>query len=112
MELSNERIKGLMGQIFDKSYFSPNELKSVIVEESIADFIMRETNSSRVYTVVELQAMPMGTMFEHSLRGRCWISAKSDGKKCVHFQSGGTMNILQDGDPWNKPMRILYMPKG
>ncbi len=112
MELPNERIKSLMAAVFDRAYFASPDVKDSIIAEALDGFIEKETNAAKVYTVAELQAMPVGTMFEHSVRGRCWVVAKTDGTKCVRFQSGGTINLLLNGDPWNKPMRVLYTPKG
>lgn len=112
MELSAEGARQLMSLVYDKSYFGSPDHKDEFIKEVIEEFSSRENKAFRVFTVEELRAMPEGSIFEHSKRGRCWIVAKADGKKCVAFQEGGTLNLIQNGSPWDQPMRMIYSEKG
>jgi hypothetical protein len=112
MDLSIPKIRQLMTSVYDIAYFGSDEEKQEVIKEALGGFMSKETQEFRIYTVEELRTLSEGVIFEHSKRGRCWITSKADGVKCVAFQSGGVLKLVRNDDPWDQPMRMIYSEKG
>ena len=112
MEISTDKISKLMSKVYDTSYFGSPDQCDAYIKELLEEFESKENQEFRIYTVEELRAMPEGTIFEHSKRGRFWITVKSNKLKCATFQQGGTINLIQNGNPWDQPIKMIYSEKG
>ena len=110
MEFSTETLKQLLGDAFDLGYQNSNEFKNELIEELLSKMqTMKVEEKFRIYKCDELRSLPEGTLFQHSTRGRCWIIVRSDGSKAVQFQKkGGAIGIVQDNEPWDRPMMLMH----
>lgn len=107
MELTVETLKHLLGNAFDFGYRNSHEFKDELINELMSNIQPEE--KYRVYKCEELKAMPEGTLFHHTTRGRCWIVIRPDGKKAMQFSKGGsTIGIINDNEPWDRPMKLLH----
>ncbi len=61
----------------------------------------------RLYSLRELDLLPIGTIFWHSERGPCWIENTTSGKAML-FENGEQVNLAERNlHPWNKPMLLI-----
>jgi hypothetical protein len=113
MELTNETLRQLLKDAFDLGYNNSSEFRVELIEELLSSFWKNQeakakTEEYRVYSYEELQKMPEGTIFQHSDRGRGWIVVKSGSERRMQFQKGGLVAIINNQEPWDKPMKLLH----
>jgi hypothetical protein len=121
MELSTDKLRAVVAEAFDLGYHNSAELKDQLIDELITRCMVKEEPQYRIFKVAELKQMPVGALFQHSTRGRCWIEAKPDGTKQMRFEnpgaksdagkeerSGKTVSLSTDDEPWDRPMRLLH----
>jgi hypothetical protein len=60
----------------------------------------------RVYTVKEISQRPIGTMFEHTSLGKCWIDG-TEKLKHMTFENGSVFHLLEDDEPWLEKIREI-----
>lgn len=113
MDISTERLKNLLGEAFELGYQNSAELKNQLLEELMlrAETEVSLEDKYKIYKVEELRNQPVGAVFQHMTRGRGWIIQKHDGSKWMEFQKGSVVGFNQDGDPWDRPMRLLHAEK-
>jgi hypothetical protein len=111
MEITPEQLKKLLGEAFDQGYENSQEFKEQCIEEILAGYKDRQEEQYRIFKVAELKGMPEGTIFHHSTRGRCWIIGLPDGTKQMQFEKGQKLNLTNDNEPWDRPMRLLHTEK-
>lgn len=115
MELSIDTLKQLLGDAFDLGYHNSNEFKHDLIEELLGRLDRLQTvkteEAYRIFKCEELKAMPEGTIFQHTTRGRCWVIVRPDGSKAVQFQKGGIVGLISDNEPWDRPMKLLHSEK-
>ncbi len=121
MEISTEALKTLLGEAFDLGYQQSAEFKDDLIQELMTKVPTKsKDNTFKVYTVTELREFPEGTLFEHKTRGRCWVVLRQK-EKAIQFQKGGQVvslpekgqivGLISDGEPWDKPMKLLHSEK-
>jgi hypothetical protein len=108
MEISVELLKKALGEAFDLGYSNSNEFKNDLIDELLSQLRKTPSEEYRVYKCAELKKMPEGTIFNHVTRGRCWIVNRSDGTKAMKFQKGDVIGLLNDNEPWDRPMKLLH----
>lgn len=107
MELSLENLLEIIREAFDAGLTGTPDLRPQIEEELLARFKVKIKANIKVWTVEKLREMPVGSIFDHSLKGRCSIAEHSNGAKFMQFQSGKAIEFTSNSDPWDKPMRLL-----
>jgi hypothetical protein len=114
MELTNETLRLLLQGAFDLGYNNSSEFRAELIEELLAGFWKNQETKSKVeeykvYSSNELQKMPEGTIFQHPEMGRGWIVVRPGTReKSMHFQKGGIVAIINNQEPWDKPMKLLH----
>lgn len=108
MDISTDTLRSALGQAFDAGYSNSAELRDQLIQEIIEGMQSKKDEQYRVYKVEELRQMPVGAVFHHCTRGRCWIEAKQDGSKHMKFESNKTVSFTSDAEPWDRPMRLLH----
>ncbi len=115
MNIETDRLKFWLGQAFDSGYQNSQDLRDQIIDDLMVDVIKDQTPKAdegyRIYKVAELKKMPAGTVFHHSIRGRCYLFPKSDGTNCMQFEQGQASGLTSDADPWDHPMKLLHTEK-
>ena len=113
MEISVDTLKQLLSDAFDLGYMNSNEFKHELIEELLGKLQTTKAEEAfRIYKCAELRNLPEGTLFQHSTRGRCWIIVRQDGSKAVQFQKGGmSVGLVQDNEPWDRPMKLMHSEK-
>jgi hypothetical protein len=113
-----ERLKQLMAECYAAGYRGPLDLKDSFVNELVTEVFKSPDNTGENdgwtnYTIRDLKAMPIGTILEHSKRGKCWIESgavgiSTDGR-AVHmrFEDGSIAHFHQDASPWLDKMRVV-----
>lgn len=114
MELTNETLRQILKEAFDLGYNNSSEFRAELIEELLSGFWKKQEAKSkaedyRVYSSDELQKMPEGTIFQHPDKGRGWIIVRPGTReKSMHFQKGGVVAIINNQEPWDKPMKLLH----
>lgn len=109
MEFSIDTLKQLLCEAFDLGYHNSNEFKHDLIEELLGKLQTSKVEETyRIYKCSELRLMPEGTIFHHVTRGRCWVIVRSDGSNAIQFQKGGVIGLINDNEPWDRPMRLLH----
>jgi len=111
MEIPLEKLNALVNEAFDRGMCGCSDLKSQDIDELFQKYQVRETEDFKVWRTSELKEMPEGTIFQHLLRGRCWIVCRANGTKFMQFDRGQALDFNSDLDPWDKPMRLIYSEK-
>lgn len=109
---ATDRIKVLLGKAFDAGYSNSAELKDQIIEELIQQWNemgAQVQDAYRIFKVEELRQLPVGAVVHHLSRGRGFVMAKPDGTKCMQFEKEGSpVRFTNNGDPWDRPMKLLH----
>jgi len=106
MQVSKEQLRKMLYEAFDFGYNNSSEMKEQVVADLIKKYNLDKQEDFLIYNITDLQRMPLGTIFEHSTRGRCWIVNK-DGRRAMQFDSE-VLEFNNEGDPWDKPMKLLH----
>jgi hypothetical protein len=72
--------------------------------------LINSISRSKIYTCHQLNAMPLKTVFEHSVLGRCIIMLDvNTGWKYMHFRNPRIARcyFINDEAPWDEPMLML-----
>jgi len=99
-------LKNLLEEAFEAGYKSPLDMKSQIVTQILNKWKNSEDHY-KIYTVADLKKFPEGTIFQHLVLGRCWI-IEHKGNKQMQFADGKKVHFTQDGEPWDRPMRLMH----
>ena len=113
-EISQEKLKQLLGEAFDAGYESSFEFRDQCIEDILAGHQQScQEEQYRIYKAAELRNMPAGSIFHHSVRGRCWIVESAKYLKQMRFERStpARISLVTDGDPWNSPMKLLHAVK-
>lgn len=108
MEISLEKLTTIVNEAFECGLRGCAELKQQDLEELFQKFKIREIEDIRVWNIVELKKMPEGSIFNHLIRGRCWIVERANGSKFMQFEKGQAIEFISQTDPWDKPMKLIY----
>jgi hypothetical protein len=111
MEITPDKLKQLLSEAFDSGYENSQEFKEQCIEEILSSHQTKQEEQYRIFKVAELKKMPQGTVFHHSTRGRCYIVTRPDGSKEMQFDRGQKLSIINDTEPWDRPMRLLHSDK-
>jgi hypothetical protein len=112
MEITTEKLRDLLSEAFDAGYENSQEFKGDCIDEILARHHARQEEQYRVFKVAELRKLPEGTIFHHSTRGRCWLEADSAGGKYMMFANKGQkLALINDTEPWDRPMKLLHSEK-
>lgn len=109
-----QKLKKLLGDAYEAGYGNSLELKACYVEE-IAAAILGEPEETfgpnegwKVFKVRELREIAVGTIFDHSARGKCWVELHHGSReRHMKFENGEICHFYQDSRPWDEPMRII-----
>ena len=108
MEIALDKLVALVNEAFDRGVQGCADLKRQELDDLFLKYQVRETDDFRVWKADELKKMPEGSIFQHLLRGRCWVVARANGSKFMQFAKGQAMDFNSDQDPWDKPMRLIH----
>lgn len=108
MEIPLDKLTALVNEAFERGMSGCSDLKQQDIEELFGKYQIRETEDFRVWSVDELRKMPEGTIFQHLLKGRCWIVSRANGTRFMQFDRGQAIDFNTNIDPWDKPMRLIY----
>lgn len=108
MEITLDKLTALVNEAYDCGNRGCADLKAQEIEELFGRYNIRRTEDFRVWKAEELRNMPVGSIFQHILRGRCFITARANGQKYMQFDKGQVMDFNSDQDPWDKPMHLIY----
>jgi hypothetical protein len=110
--LKLNRLKEIIRIAYAAGHAGCLDLQDLYADEVLQEItkeIQQEGRGSgdwRLFSAEELRKMPVGTIFEHSRLGRCWIDG-SENRKCMTFADGNTSFFVQNIEPWDEPMRNL-----
>ena len=100
-----ERLSELVSEAFDCGYRCCYDLKSDQLDEILKDFCLAE--GWRIWSVADIKELPEGTIFQHILKGRCWLVIGRNGEKYAQFEDGQSVRLNSDSHPWDKPMKRI-----
>jgi hypothetical protein len=112
MEISLEKLTDLVNEVYERGRSGCADLRQQEIEEAFQKFQIRNDEDYKTWTVEKLRTLPRGTIFQHLIRGRCFIAEKADGMKFMQFDKGQALNFNSDQDPWDKPMRLIHLGGG
>jgi len=118
-----QHLRELLEQAYEAGYHGCLDLKGEYVDEAIQKILdgrievsaVNPNDGWRIYKINELIKEPIGTIFEHSRLGKCWIDQNEDNPKDkrVVFANGEIKYLQADTNPWDEPMRLLQsVPQG
>lgn len=113
MEINYEKLFLLLTEAYDLGYKGCNDLKNDNIENLLLSHNIKNEDEFKIFKVEELKQLPVGTILQHIIKGRCWVQSRVRGKliKYIQFQNGGSAELIKDAHPWDKPMRIVHKPK-
>lgn len=105
--LSLKKLRELLEKAFDSGYNNCHDLRTqcidTIINEAVAELSKDQT--SKIYTVEELNSMPVESKFFHSKLGFGIIRKKtSNGKLCMVFNNGDSYYFQDNKEPWTDRM--------
>lgn len=113
MDLTIDKISEILSEAFDGGYVGNtlNEVLAEIIEKYKIDEkndVIVDTNEFRIFTCEELQSLPIGTVFHHSILGKCRINKKF-GNSYMKFDDESLMpaGFNTDSYPWDMSMKII-----
>ena len=117
--LKLQQLRSIILKAYEDGNGGCLELKEQYADELLQQLIeeMSKTKNGfsselKVYSVEELKKFPLGTVFEHSRLGRCWIN-ETDRVKTMTTEDGHTFYMMQNNEePWNEPMRMVAQFEG
>lgn len=105
MEIVDEMLK----EAFDRGYDTCSELKDAIIKEIASKYEGKLTVGEvyRQWKVEELNQLPVGTIFSHSILGECRVLADPKGIKYMKFSNPKLLAAAfnKDDYPWDSPMK-------
>ena len=110
--ITKKRLQAALLDAYEQGYRGALDMQENCVEGILATLLGSDPESTdnqndgwRVFTVKELRATKIGTIFEHSTLGKGWIDACNT----MTWASGGSHLFQSDNQPWTEPMRIIGM---
>lgn len=109
--LKLNRLREIVLRVYEDGHRGCLDLKDDYADELIQELMAemskeKDSGDWRVYTVEELRKKPLGTIFEHSRLGKCWIDG-NEKLKTVTFEDGHTTHIMENSEPWTENMREI-----
>jgi len=112
MEIAIDKLTALVNEAYKCGLNGCADLQAQEVDELLKKYHVNNSDDFRVWDVKTLQSMPKGTVFAHILHGRCWINERANGTKYMQFnERGRIIDFNSDGDPWDKPMKLIHSEK-
>jgi hypothetical protein len=108
MYIPYKKLVEMLHSTYSAGRTSSSDLREQVVEEILAEFNVAKLQDFRVYSVDELRNFPPGSMFCHSMLGKCEIIHKKGMRKpFMKFDNGATHQFSADSFPWDVPMVYL-----
>lgn len=111
-------LKDVLGKAYIHGYHNCLDMKDSFVDDLVKILfeepkVFSKNDGWKVFTVKELRQLSVGTIFEHSVRGKCYIEAGrySSAKTFMHFEDGSRSEFVSDCEPWNQVMKIIGSQK-
>lgn len=108
MEIDNKELTTLIEEAFDSGASNCKELKKQIIKDLCIKYKINGSETYKIWKVEDLKKLPVGTVFNHVSKGRCWIAERSNGVKYMQFVKGDPAEFCFDEFPWNSPMMLMY----
>ena len=103
-------ISLILGEVFDKAYDSPREMKKSILDEICEKYNLNSQEEEfKIWNVEDIKKCPEGSIFEHCDLGRFIVSRRKNGSFYVVFSSGGRSNINSNLSPWDKKIKLISL---
>ena len=111
--LKMQRLREIILKAYENGNAGCLDLKDQYADEALQELVEEMAKSKgvgtgelKVYTVEELKKFPLGTVFEHSRLGKCWIDG-TEKIKTMTTEDGQTFHLMENDEPWNEPMRQI-----
>ncbi len=111
--LKMQQLRGIILKAYEDGNAGCLELKDQYADELLQQLVeeMSKTKTGfsselRIYTVEELKKFPLGTVFEHSRLGKCWVDG-TEKVKTMTTEDGHTFHLMENDEPWNEPMKMI-----
>lgn len=115
--ITQQRLRDAFKKAYRSGFHGCLQMEDAVVEELLQEIMQEKETFSvndnwKIFTIEELRKLSEGTVLEHSLRGKCYVTKKYPHGKIITFENGNISLLLQSKeDPWDKPMRILKRVK-
>ncbi len=110
VEIKMDKLIEVCRIVYDGGVSGSADLRDSFINDVLQKNGISSDDQWRVYTVKELQQMPIGTLFSHSLLGRGTVCERAESKvKYIVFAEVGPRDLNVDLDPWDKPMKLLSL---
>ncbi len=107
------KLKEIIKKAYEAGYNGCMEMVEEFTDEMLI-IVQKEIASKehgdgewRIWLTEELKKKSVGTLFEHSRLGRCWIDGRSEKDKCMRFENGDHRFFIQNIEPWDELMREI-----
>lgn len=110
--LKMERLRQLFVKIYEDGHTGCLDLKEQYADEALQQLLEEMSKEKgisgdlKIYTVEELKKLPLGTIFEHSRLGKCWIDG-TEKLKTLTVEDGQTFHLMENDEPFNEFMKII-----
>ena len=111
MEIEAQSVKKALVEAFDAGSGNPMDCREEVIDRICKKFgVSDEEEGYRLWTIEELNEMPLRSTFHHATMGRCWISQHPSGEKFMRFDLHGQAEMRSNFNPWDVEMRLVYKP--
>ena len=107
-----QRLKQIISDAYAAGYGGSLDMSESYVQEITTMLLatpeqpLSKNEGWKIFKHKELRDVPVGTIFEHSSRGKGWIESNST-EKYMRFHNGEICHFYSDESPWDEPMRII-----
>lgn len=113
MALTIKKLKKLLKEAYESGYAGSLDMADSYTDDVLSSLFTQQekltTNDGwETYTVKQLRNLTVGTILEHSSRGKCWIDSNRT-ETFMKFWDGSVSKFYTDDAPWNEPLRIIKL---
>jgi hypothetical protein len=109
------KLRQVIESAYESGYHGCLDLKESYSEEALqallagaCEPILNKNDGWKIFRVRELREVAVGTIFEHSIRGKGWIETNHM-ETVMRWQDGSASKFYDEDTPWTEPMRITGM---
>lgn len=113
-----QRLRQVIELAYESGYHGCLDLKESYSEIAIQTLlagacepVLNKNDGWRIFKIKELREIVIGTIFEHSIRGKGWIEVNPHVspvlEKAMRWQDGSVSSFQEETSPWTEPMRII-----